>query len=110
MELTTNEVIEAIYNLPSGEREKIRKTLEREKREKDEQLKEDLERYKKASQWIDEHRAEYLNQWVCLYGDELISHGMDGMEVHRKAKEAGIKSPFMVRIIDEPKNFVGAWL
>ena len=110
MNLTINEVIEAIHNLPSSEQEKIRKALERKKLEKDEELNEDLERYKKATQWIDEHREEYMNQWVCLYGDQLISHGMDAMEVHRKAKVAGIKSPFMVRIIEEPKNFVGAWL
>ena len=110
MELTTNEVIEAIHSLPNSEQEKIRKTLEKEKREKEEKLKVELKLYKKAKQWIEEHREEYMNQWVCLEGDQLISHGMDGLEVHRKAKEAGIDAPFMVRIIDEPKNFVGAWL
>jgi Family of unknown function (DUF5678) len=110
MELTTSEIIDVIHSLPSNEREKIRQTLEKEKREKDEKLKNELELYKKAKQWIEEHREEYMNQWVCLEGDQLISHGMDGMEVHRQAKEAGIDAPFMVRIIDEPKNFVGAWL
>lgn len=107
MELTTSEIIEVIHTLPSIEREKIRKTLEIEKKEK---LKEDRELYTKAKLWIEEHRHEYLGQWVCLYGDELISHGMDGMEVHRKAKDAGIEAPFMVRMIEEPKNFVGGWI
>lgn len=110
MELTTSEIIDVIHSLPSGEQEKIRKTLENEKREKAEKLKSDLELYKKAKQWIEEHREEYLDQWVCLEGDRLVSHGMNGMEVHRQAKEAGIDAPFMVRIIDEPRNFVGAWL
>ena len=107
---SVDEIVEAIHKLPSREREKIRQTLEREKSEKDDALKQDLERYRQATQWIELHREEYMNQWVCLYGDKLISHGMDGMEVHRQAKEAGIKSPFMVRIVEEPKNFVGAWL
>ena len=79
-------------------------------KKKDKKLKAELELYKKAKDWIEEHREEYLNQWVCLEGDQLISHGTDGMEVHRKSREAGIDAPFMVRIIDEPKNFVGAWL
>jgi len=104
------EIVNAIHNLPFGEREKVRRLLIEEQREKDEKLKVELELYKKAKQWIEENREEYVNQWVCLEGDRLISHGMDGMEVHRQAKEAGIVAPFMVRIIDEPKNFVGAWL
>jgi hypothetical protein len=107
---TANEIVNAIHNLPRGEQEKVRRILIEEEREKDKKLKAELELYKKAKDWIEEHREEYLNQWVCLEGDQLISHGMDGMEVHRKAKEAGIDAPFMVRIIDEPKNFVGAWL
>ena len=107
---SVNEIVEAIKNLPLVEREKVRRLLIEEQREKDEKLRLEFELYKKAKQWIEEHREEYLNQWVCLEGDQLISHGMDGMEVHRQAKEAGIDAPFMVRIIDEPKNFVGAWL
>ncbi|HMS42252.1 MAG TPA: DUF5678 domain-containing protein [Pyrinomonadaceae bacterium] len=110
MELTTSEIIDVIHSLPNNEQEKIRKTLENEKRERNEKLKAEIELYKKAKQWIDEHREEYLNQWVCLEGDRLISYGTDGMDVHRKAKESGIDAPFMVRIIEEPKNFVGAWL
>lgn len=110
MELTTNEIIDVIHSLPSNEREIIFKTLEKENREKEEQLKMETELYKKAKQWIEEHREEYMNQWVCLEGNRLISHGTDGMEVHRQAKEAGIDAPFVVRIINEPKNFVGAWL
>jgi len=107
---TANEIVNAIHNLPRGEQEKVRRILIEEEREKDKKLKAELELYKKAKDWIEEHREEYLNQWVCLEGDQLISHGMDGMEVHQKAKEAGIDAPFMVRVIDEPKNFVGAWL
>lgn len=107
---SVNEIVNAIRSLPRGEQEKVRRLLIKEEREKDKKLKEELELYKKAKQWIKAHREEYMNQWVCLLGDKLISHGTDGMEVHRKAKEAGIDAPFVVRIIDEPKNFVGAWL
>lgn len=110
MQLTTNEIIEAIKTLPSSEKEKVRKVLEAERCEKEARLKSKLELYKKAKSWIVEHREDYINQWVCLYGDQLIAHGEDGLEVHRKAKEAGIESPFVVQIIEEPKAFIGAWL
>jgi hypothetical protein len=107
---SVDEIVEAIHNLPSGEQEKIRRTLEKEKLEKQKEVEEQIGRFKAAEKWLKENRAEYLGQWVCLYGDKLIAHGEDGLEVHRKAKEAGIKSPYLVRVIEEPENFVGAWL
>lgn len=110
MELTTSEIIDVIHSLPSREQEKIRKTLEKEKAEKHKEVEAQVERFRASENWLKEHRAEYLGQWVCLYGDKLISHGTDGLEVHRQAKEAGIKSPYLVRVIEEPQAFCGAWL
>lgn len=110
---SANEIVNAIHNLPRGEQEKVRRLLieeEREREEKHKDVEEQIARFKAAEQWLKENRAEYLGQWVCLYGDKLIAHGADGLEVHRQAKEAGIKSPYLVRVIEEPKNFVGAWL
>ena len=107
---SVNEIIEAIHNLPSGEQEKIRRTLEKEKLAKQKEVDEQVRRFHAAEKWLKENRAEYLGQWVCLYGDELIAHGTDGLEVHRQAKEKGIKSPYLVRVIEEPENFVGAWV
>ncbi len=105
MELTTSEIIEVIHGLPSQEQEKIRKTLEVDKKAR---LAGDLELYKKAKKWITEHRDEYMGQWVCLDGDRLISSGTDGLEVHRKAKDAGIGAPFLHRLVDESLPF-GGW-
>jgi len=107
---SVNEIVEAIHKLPSGEREKIRKLLEKEKLEKQKEVEEEIRLFKASEKWLKEHRAEYLGQWVCLYGDKLIAHGADGLVVHRQAKEKGIKAPYLVRVIEEPKNFVGAWL
>ena len=66
-----------------------------------------IERYKKARKWLDAHSEEYMNEWVCLEGDELIAHGTDALEVHRKAKEAGIEIPFVHHIV--PEYDMGAW-
>lgn len=110
MQLTASEVIEAINNLPSSEREKIRRTLETERNDQGAREQHEIEQYKLSRKWIGEHKEEFLGQWVCLEGDELIAHGSDALEVNRRAREAGIKSPFIVQIIEEPKNFTGAWL
>lgn len=110
MELTTNEIIEAIHTLPSSEQEKIRKLLEKEKLQKQKEVNEQVERFNAAEKWLKENRVEYLGQWVCLYGGELIAHGTDGRKVFQEAKNAGIKSPYLVRVIEEPEAFCGAWL
>ena len=110
---SVNEIVNAIHNLPRGEQEKIRRLLIEEEREKDEKRKdvEDrLQRFKAAEKWLKENRAEYLGQWVCLYGDKLIAHGADGREVFQRAKELGIKTPFLEHIVEEPKFFTGGWL
>lgn len=107
---SANEIVNAIHNLPRSEREKIRKLLETEKLENQKEVEEQIRRFNAAEKWLKENRAEFLGQWVCLYGDDLISHGTDGLEVHRQAKEKGIKSPYVVRVIEEPENFVGAWV
>ena len=107
---SVSEIVEAIHKLPSGDQEKIRRTLEKEKLEKQKEVEAQVERFKAAEKWLKENRAEYLGQWVCLYGDELVAHGEDGLEVHRQAKEKDIKSPYLVRVIEESENFVGAWL
>ncbi len=113
MQQTANEVIETIKTLPSSEKDKVYKWIDEENREKErkgKEVEEQLARFKESEKWLKENRAQYLGQWVCLYGNQLISHGTDGLEVHRQAKEAGIESPYLVRVIEEPKNFVGAWL
>ena len=107
---SADEIVKAIHNLPKSEQEKIRKTLEREKLEKQRDVEEQIRRFNAAEKWLKENRAEYLGQWVCLYGDQLIAYGEDGRKVFQEAKEKGIKSPYLVRVIEEPENFVGAWV
>jgi len=115
MQTNIERVAEMIRALPVEDFAELREVLnevERQKKsengEKEARLEEEIEQYKKARKWINEHSAEYMNQWVCLEGDRLIAHGADGLEVHRKAKSAGIKAPFLHRIVDESKPF-GGW-
>ena len=105
-----NDIVNAINNLPEEEQEKIRGLLLQDERDKKTQLQKQLKNFAKAKKWIDENREKYLNQWVCLEGDQLIAHSSDGREVYRIAREVGIKIPFIDHIVEEPKNFVGAWM
>lgn len=49
--------------------------------------------------WIKEHRAEYAGQWVALKGDQLISHGPQGVEVIEAARAAGHPDAFFKLIV-----------
>jgi hypothetical protein len=60
-------------------------------------------------QWLAENWAAYLDQWVCLEGDQLISHGIDGHQVRAQAKAAGIVIPFIVRVTDPVHPQMGGW-
>ncbi len=111
MQTNLEQAIEIIRTLPVEDYDKLREVLDTEetaKRRKDEKSNWRLERYKKARQWLDVNSEKYMNQWVCLEGDKLISNGTDGLEVHNKAKEAGIESPFLHHIVDESLPF-GGW-
>ncbi len=112
MQTNLERVTTLIRALPLEDYDKVREVLneaEQTKREKKETSNYRLERYKKARKWLDEHSAEYMNEWVCLEGDQLIAHGADALEVHRKAIEQGIKSPFVHHIVEEPAHYIGGW-
>ena len=70
-----------------------------------------MERFRKAMNWVAEHRAEFLGQWVVLVGDQLISHGTDAKIVYEQAKALGIPTPFLEQIHEQEKGPVmGGWL
>lgn len=111
MELSLNDVKEAITTLPIEERQQILNWLSNEENSNkinQNQSQSDIERYKKIDNWLSENREKYMNQWVCLDGDKLISSGKDALKVHQQAKEAGIKAPFLEHIINESMPF-GGW-
>ncbi len=112
MQTNIEQVTNIIRALPLEDLDKVREVLDEEtqiKREKKEKSNWRLERYKKARKWLDEHSEEYMNEWVCLEGDRLIAHGADALEVHRKAIEQGIESPFVHHIVEEPEHYIGGW-
>lgn len=110
MQTSLEQVTVMIRGLPLEDLDKLRKAIDEEeqaKRNKVGKLNWRLERYKKARKWLDEHSEEYMNQWVCLEGDRLIANSADGRGIYQIAKDAGIESPFIHHIVEEPKIFLG---
>jgi hypothetical protein len=119
MQTNLEQVTEMIRALPVEDYEKLREVideqekakiyewLDEEKRESAQTMRtrenanEQLERFRKAQEWVLTNRDEYMNQWVCLDGDKLIAHGSDALKVHRQAKEAGIEIPYLEQIVEE---------
>jgi hypothetical protein len=114
---TLDQIIEAARTLPLEDRRSLMRWLREQERlsladqQREDSVREQTERFHQAMKWIDEHRAEYLGQYVALVGDRLISHGSDARQVYLAAKAAGIEVPFVERVREkETLPFMGGWL
>ncbi len=113
MQINLEQVTNIIRALPIEDLDKLSEVIAEEKRAKGTKstdLKRQLDDYAKAKKWIAENGERYLNKWVCLEGDKLIAADDDGRKVYQKAIEAGIKSPFIHFIEEEPEAFWSGWL
>lgn len=114
MQTNLEQMIEGVRTLPFEDLNRLREVIDEETSRKqiDEakrvKLQEEIAKFKKAEKWLAENREKYMNQWVCLEGDELIAHGSDALAVDRQAKEAGIEAPFLEHIVEEKYPF-GGW-
>jgi hypothetical protein len=106
--LTAETTLELFRHLPSREQERFRKLLERETA-----LPALAERggrrvsppippidRSRELQWLQDHAAEYANQWVALHNGELLLSGATAKEVFAAAAAAGIERPFVVQVED----------
>lgn len=59
--------------------------------------------------WVKEHRSEYLDQWVALEGDRLVSHGATAREVLLAARQAGVDIPLLIHIDPVEELPLGGW-
>jgi len=114
MQTNLEQMIEGVRTLPFEDLNRLREVIDEETRRKqfDEtkrvKLQEEIEKFKRAEKWLTENREKYMNEWVCLEGDELVAHGTDALEVDRRAREAGIEAPFLEHIVEEKYPF-GGW-
>jgi Family of unknown function (DUF5678) len=112
---TLEEAIKAVRGLPREDLSRLRQWIEEqeqqgsEKESRAEVVLRNADDYRLSKEWIEANRTEYLNQWVVLDGDILVSYGMDGSEVYDRAKAAGVETPFLVQIVDEKEPFFMGW-
>lgn len=112
---TRDQIIEAARTLPLEDLRSLMRWLRDQERlavqdqQAEDLVREQTERFRRAMKWIDDHRAEYLGQWVALEGERLVSHGPNARQVHQQAKAAGIEIPFVVRVEREEGPFVAGW-
>ena len=110
---TLEQVINIARNLPPEALRSLREWIEEQERNAETRRREDRsqraeERFQDSLRWVDEHRDEYLGQWVALDGDRLISHGPDAKKVYEEARATGIQAPFLKRIVKDDLPF-GGW-
>jgi hypothetical protein len=112
---TFEQVIEVVRELPLEDQRRLRQWLQEQERntsedqQREEAVRQQVEKYRKAKNWIKQHRSEYMGQWVVLDGDRLISHGADGSQVFDQARAAGIETPFLVHVVEEEEPFYAGW-
>lgn len=112
MQTNAENVIESIRRLPLPEQEKVRHWMEEQHRPgpSNGDRNGGAEKFRSAMRWIEEHRDEYLGQWVCLDGDKLVAHGSDANTVYSTARSKGIDIPFIEQIrVDETAPAWGGW-
>ena len=59
--------------------------------------------------WLDQHRQEYVGQWVALQGDRLLAHGMSARDVYDEARGQGVDVPSVLRIELPDEWPFGGW-
>ncbi|HEX4947383.1 MAG TPA: hypothetical protein VFZ34_11990 [Blastocatellia bacterium] len=116
MEHTTFEqVVEMVNSLPTDDRERFNQWFKQQEKldansnPKRVSVDEDLAQFKKTQEWLAQNREQFMGQWVCLEGDQLIAHGMDALQVHAQAKAAGIKAPFLEHVVEDDEPFFAGW-
>ena len=99
------QIIDEARALSPAEKRKLRQALDR-------QLEQSVPVQSRATEsaWVDQHRDEYLGQWVAVEGDKLVAHGTNPRQVYLSAREAGISVPFIVRVQKRDEAFMGGWL
>ena len=114
---TLDQIIEAARTLPVEDLRSLMRWLrEQEQRAlanvpDEDAVRRQTERFHRAMKWIENHRKEYIGQWVALDGDRLISHGLDARQVFTAATAAGMETPFVERVAEEETlPFCGGWL
>ena len=110
-EITVENILTQVAQLPPSERIRLRRMLEQEEQQQ-KPPKPPLDRRvpprpmpdsSREMQWLVDHAREYAGQWVALDGDRLIAHGTNHLEVFAAANADGAYLP-LISFVDDPDN------
>lgn len=112
-EITFEEVLNAVRNLPLPERQRLKEWLAQENHSKEALVDENglsrQSRFECEMRWLDEHRIEYAGQWVALDGDRLIAAGKRASDIFAAADASGVHLPLIVRVNEGEDLPFGGW-
>ena len=59
----------------------------------------------KSNEWLKENRNKYIGKWIVLDGNKFIGAGDHPRPIVEKARQAGVKIPFVKFIEDDAEPF-----
>jgi predicted DNA-binding antitoxin AbrB/MazE fold protein len=59
--------------------------------------------------WLKENGSQFLDQWVALDGDRLVSHGRNAKAVYDEARAAGFMCPYLTQVTAPDEHPWGGW-
>ena len=106
IELTADNVMQLIEQMPKAERLKLRALFERQtinqpatKPPRDKRVpSQPMPDRTREQQWVEAHKHEYPGQWVALDGDRLVAASTNEMEVWDAVDADGAHLPLVRRI------------
>ena len=113
MNLSFDQILKSIEQLPAPEQERLRRWLDENGTSNGESDSSQAHATRSAQslKWLQENQEQYLGQWVALDGDRLVASGSTAKEVYSKAKAEGVEIPF-VELVNKQESgpFTGEWL
>lgn len=108
---TLERILNEVKKLTPEERRQLREALEREAAHAvaPPSTGTENDRWEREQRWLDEHRDEYLGQWVALEGDRLLASGRDGRAVYEAARAAGVRAPLLTRVESRDELPFAGW-
>ena len=116
---TIESILAQINQLPLSEREQLRALLADQTQALADSLKNLSEPSKPVKplfaskdrtrefQWLNQHRHQFMGQWVALEGDPLLAHSHDAKEVFARVRATGIERPLICLVEDPDVPFIG---
>ncbi len=105
---TIERILSEVKRLTPDELRELREALDRESQSSSQapaiKNQREIER-----RWLDEHRDDYLGQWVALEGARLLASGEDARAVYSAARASGVHAPYVMRVEPRDELPFGGW-